>query len=285
MKKIRLFCVVLPLAMLMGVCLVSCEENEEMEIQLEPRRPEVRIKLIEDKKITMPVQIFMGGNPEAMMKKVPSGEAPSAINVLLLCVDGKYALIDAGLGAPDSSLMPELARNNVKPEDIKAVILTHTHYDHVGGLLDREGKRVFHHAKVYLSHQELDFARSQPANSPQNVMAKVLAVYGQDVCVFRNNAEVIPGIKTIPAEGHTPGHTIFELGDSDVFVGDIIHAIILQLNNPEICANFDMNPGQSIETRKQVLQRYKGKKNIIGAHVPDGVIYSKSTVTYTSFGD
>ena len=80
---------------------------------------------------------------------------PSSMSCLLLQTEGKTILLDAGLGAPFSQLLPKLKEKGVAPEELKLIYITHLHPDHIGGLL-KEGKVVFPNAEVYVNRVEAE---------------------------------------------------------------------------------------------------------------------------------
>ena len=52
---------------------------------------------------------------------------PSSMSCFLLKTEGKTILLDTGLGAGFSQLIPKLAEDNIKPEDLKLIYITHMH--------------------------------------------------------------------------------------------------------------------------------------------------------------
>lgn len=188
---------------------------------------------------------------------------PSSLCSFLLIKDGKNILIDSGNGREDSQLIPTLAGLGLAPEDIDYVFLTHLHGDHTGGLTNG-GAAVFTEAQIYLNKDEYDGW----GNVPESDMGKA---YGDRIVVFDADDEsALPcGIKAVKAYGHTPGHTLYRVGDM-LFAGDIMHAVALQRVNPDICARFDQDKEASASTRKAVLQlaSEEGLK-VYGAHFPE----------------
>ena len=73
----------------------------------------------------------------------------------------------------------------------------------------------------------------------------------------------------IKKAGHTPGHTVYKLAlsdtDSAIFIGDILHAVELQVPYPEFCARYDTNPAEAVKSR---LEIYNEKALLFGAHFP-----------------
>ena len=99
-----------------------------------------------------PFDLF-GNVPEDVKKDVnmPDG-MPSSISAYLIKTNGKTILFDAGLGpSRNGQLLNELSKINVTPEQIDYVYITHFHGDHIGGMLNADGEKVFTNAEVYVS--------------------------------------------------------------------------------------------------------------------------------------
>ena len=77
-----------------------------------------------------------------------------------------------------------------------------------------------------------------------------------------------PFVAAMEAVGHTPGHTVFQVGRLLV-VGDLFHGLALQLAHPEICATYDMDKEKAVETRKRFI-RYaqENELTMAGMHLP-----------------
>ena len=92
----------------------------------------------------------------------------------------------------------------------------------------------------------------------------VLMDYGKEIKPY--------GLKPLLFKGHTPGHTVFELTvtkkdskkENLLFVGDILHAVDLQVRNPEYCARFDKNIDEAVASRKALFSM---EKVCFGAHI------------------
>lgn len=186
---------------------------------------------------------------------------PSSLCVYLIRKDGKNILIDSGNGNEDSQLVPTLAGLGVTPEDIDYVLLTHLHGDHIGGMVNAGGA-AFPDAEVYINKDEYDGW----GNVPESDMGKA---YDGRIVLFDADSELPCGIKAVRAYGHTPGHTMYRI-DNILFAGDIMHAVALQLGNPDICARFDQDQEASARSRKALLQSAseEGLK-VYGAHFPE----------------
>lgn len=191
----------------------------------------------------------------------------SSINVFVINKNGRLYLVDSGLGGTGKGLSFLLGKLDVKKEKIHAVLLTHAHPDHIGGLVDEKGKKVYPNAKIYLSKTEYD-AHCSPKSPLYHPFMVLRKAYGKMITTFKAGEKVENIFQSHEAFGHTPGHTVFEYGKL-LFIGDLLHSAQLQFSDPEICAVYDMDQAQAVRSRKKILS-YAAKKNLLvaGAHIP-----------------
>ncbi|MDR2947155.1 MAG: MBL fold metallo-hydrolase, partial [Candidatus Adiutrix sp.] len=82
----------------------------------------------------------------------------------------------------------------------------------------------------------------------------------------------IKGFEAISAIGHTAGHTAFMLeseGKKLLFIGDLLHAALLQFPQPDECSSYDNDKAQAAASRRAILgQAADGNFPIAGAHIP-----------------
>ena len=211
-----------------------------------------------------PFDLF-GNVPEDVKKDVnmPDG-MPSSISAYLIKTNGKTILFDAGLDpSRNGQLLNELSKINVTPEQIDYVYITHFHGDHIGGMLNADGEKVFTNAEVYVSRleKESDLGKGEQA-------VKMFEKYGDKIHVFNFGDKLPEDVLAIDAVGHTPGHTAFQKGNL-LIVGDLMHALALQLKYPEYCPNFDGDKEKAIASRKRILEYAKTNGlTISGMHLP-----------------
>ena len=181
----------------------------------------------------------------------------SAINVFFIDTDDHKILFDTGINA--QALLEALKSINVEPKNIDAVCITHMHFDHIAGLII-DYNRAFPKADIYIAQEEID----------ANKTSEILLAYPNRIKAFKQNEQIFPFIKTIPAFGHTLGHTMFEVtsdGQTMLVWGDILHAPI-QFQDPNIYLVYDTDPIQALSVRKKVMQEYADSdKYIAGAHL------------------
>jgi len=100
-----------------------------------------------------------------------------------------------------------LAMLGVDAKEVKDVIITHMHYDHVGTFHD------FPQAQFHLQDEEMAFAtgrqmrhtRFRHSIEVENVVGMVRLVFGDRVTFYRGDAELAPGVSLHHIGGHTPG--------------------------------------------------------------------------------
>ena len=210
-----------------------------------------------------PFDLF--GNVADDIKKevnMPDG-MPSSISAYLIKTNGKNILFDSGLGKKaNGQLLNELSKVGVSPEQVDYVYITHFHGDHIGGMVDSLGNKVFTNAEVYVSHleKESELGKGEQAQ-------KMFETYGDKIHEFNHGDTLPQDVKAIEAIGHTPGHTVFQKGNL-LIIGDLMHALALQYPYPEYNANFDGDKEKSAAARKRILQYAKDNGlTICGMHL------------------
>ena len=199
---------------------------------------------------------------------------PSSMSCFLLRAEGKTILLDAGLGAPFSQLLPRLNEEGVNPDSLQLIYITHMHADHIGVLLtDSAGSpaKVFPNAELWINHVEAE-AWTAMDDDNANLPKTVLEVYKDNIKLFEAGDTLPGGVTSIAAYGHTPGHTVFQK-DSILVIADLMHGAALQLKHPEYCPFFDMNPEEAIASRKRILEYAKDNNlTMYGMHIPNGIV-------------
>jgi len=234
------------------------------------------VALHEDPNRTMNASLFASADQETVKKYMPSGGAPASMSSFVLFAGEDTVLFDTGLGG--KAWGKGLTELGVKSENVKLILITHFHSDHIGGLFQGEARR-FLHAKVLCAEPERGPVTGRyPAGS---TAGKIFAAYGEDFTTFQFGDEVFTNslvkVKAIGASGHTPGHTAFliepQKEDSQqgklLIVGDLLHATALQFPVPEACASFDIDRDEAVASRKRVLDLAAQEKwQIGGMHFP-----------------
>lgn len=268
MRKIHFtFFIAALAAMLM---LFSCQPKQEM--LLIP---------IQDAVYNFPAKIFSGASQEELTALKPDGLCVGALNVFLLKKDGKSILFDAGQGGENPGILKGLISLGIDPKDVDAVFITHCHYDHIGGLTS-DSKPVFPNAVIYVSEPEYKFWTGIENVSEFNPgFPSMVAAYDGKIKFFEYNVPVFCGITPLDANGHTPGHTIYEIGNTMIF-GDLLHAKEYQLKNARICASFDKDTAAAVKNRIYYYDyAARNHKRVAAMHLPDGGIIEDFASVWT----
>lgn len=208
--------------------------------------------------------ILVGVDQALLSRYIPANGFNHSTNVFLIKAPGRNILIDTGFG---TTIFDKMKKLGVEPDQIDAVLLTHLHGDHIGGL-QKDGKALFPKAKIYLSAPEMEYWTK--TNVSQGIVA-ALASYDSRIEVFEPGTlgsvflrEILSGITPIAAYGHTPGHTVFLLesgGAKLLIIADLLHVALVQFPVPEISATYDLDQKAAAEARRQVLD-YAAKNKI-----------------------
>ena len=210
----------------------------------------------------------------------------TAVNTYLINAGGKLILVDTGAAkvfGPTLGFVTEHIRAaGYKPEQVDLVLLTHLHPDHVAGLLDADGKLLFPNAEIRVNQTESDYWLSEDnaAKAPKErqgmfAIARKAATPYQAAGKwkpFSGDAELAPGVKPVPAIGHTPGHSAYLVeskGQRLLILGDSVHSYAVQFARPEVALEFDSDKKQAVATRKKLFSwAAKEKLAVAGMHLP-----------------
>lgn len=131
-------------------------------------------------------------------------------NVYLVRTSGGYVLIDAGTPGDPPRILSHISQLGLEPQAVRLVLLTHSHWDHAGGLKEvvlRTGARVAAH------RDEVNYVRSGRGRYE-----------GVEVDVVLEDCDDVLGLKAIHTPGHTPGSTCYlDTSRGALFVGDLVY--------------------------------------------------------------
>ena len=201
----------------------------------------------------------------------PTDTLHLSIQPLLVRSGTRILLFDTG--AADASfaragrLPASLRAAGVEPAQVTDVFLSHRHPDHAGGLLTRDGALAFPNATVHLSAPEW------AALKRDSDAAALVAAITPKVAPFEPGAAIVPGVVTaVAVDGHTPGHSAYEIGTGDerlLYIGDTAHHFVISVQRPEWTVQYDENAALAQARRRALLQRAADENlRVYAVHFP-----------------
>ncbi|HEV7813997.1 MAG TPA: MBL fold metallo-hydrolase [Janthinobacterium sp.] len=222
---------------------------------------------------------------QALAKSFLKSPVETSVNTFLINTGSKLILVDTGAGAlfgPTlGKLLANLKASGYQPEQVDEIYITHMHPDHVGGLMTGT-QMAFPNAIVRAEKKESDFWLSQanmekaPAASKgffQGAMASVNPyVQAGKYKSFDGSVELTPGIRSYSSKGHTAGHSgyiVESKGQKLVLVGDLVHVLAVQFDDPSVTIGFDSDTATAeVERKKEFADAAKQGYLVGAAHLP-----------------
>lgn len=200
-----------------------------------------------------------------------------AMRCLLVQTDDRLILIDTGIGnkqSPDffrhfylhgsDTLERSLLKFGFSPEQITDVVLTHLHFDHVGGAVykhDEAYKLAFPNAKYWMHAAQLDWALDpNPREKASFLKENIQPIVDAKQLYFLDQTDVRSafgsGIQFLYVDGHTEkqalplirygSHTILYAADLIPSAGHIPIPYIM---------SYDMQPLKTLQEKEEILAR------------------------------
>lgn len=209
---------------------------------------------------------------------LPTDVIPIPFTTLIVNTGSKLIALDTGTGGQMAAMAPQagtlavnLAAAGIDPKAVDAVYISHFHPDHINGIKAKDNSLFFPNASINVPAAEWAFwmddsNMGKAPEAQQGSFKNARRIFG-DVAAkvqrFDSGKEVEPGITSIAAPGHTPGHTAYAINSGNqslLYLADVTNNPWLFVRNPQWQAMFDMDGNQAAETRKMLLDRAASDK-------------------------
>jgi glyoxylase-like metal-dependent hydrolase (beta-lactamase superfamily II) len=210
-----------------------------------------------------------------------------ALNEVVVRSGDQTILIDSGLGMeyPDfpraGQLGSRLKNAGIDLGSVTDVVLTHMHFDHIGGLLvDGVKEQLRPDLRIHVAAAEVrfwaspDFSRTAMppvlADLARSAAKRFVDEYRNKLRPFEQDAEVAPGVVVARTGGHTPGHSVVRLesdGDRLMFAGDAIFPV--SFDHPEWHNGFEHDPEEATRVRIRLMRELAATGAwLVATHMP-----------------
>ena len=253
---------------------------------------DIRLDTLSDGNLVLPKSFALGETPpegaDAILKEygLTGDTLTPDCNITLLRSGDRTVLFDVGAG---QEFMPTAGKIldafdalGVDPFDVTDVVFTHAHPDHLWGVLDDFGDLMFPDAAYHIGRSEWDYWTNPTTVSTIDQNRVTFAVgamnrlgpLSEQINLFEDDQEILPGVLSRLTAGHTPGHMSFEIqmgSESVMVVGDSIVNHHLAFAQPTWMSGSDQDPETAADTRVSLLEQLsQSQMRLIGFHLPDG---------------
>jgi glyoxylase-like metal-dependent hydrolase (beta-lactamase superfamily II) len=238
------------------------------DLSVEVELGELSVTMLSDGETVMPATHLRGadGAPLADLAgaDMVDGNLRLPVRAFLVRGAGGCLLIDTGAG---DAWHPTLGRlgaallaAGVSRQAVTTLALTHTHVDHLGGLVTPDREPAFPNAaRLFVATEELAAFRAEPRMFP--VLPRLMPLEQGD--------GPMRGVTAINAPGHSPGHMAFLVDGRLLIWGDLVHHAGVQFARPEVTWAFDDDQAQARSSRLALMdQAVEAGWIVAGAHLP-----------------
>lgn len=231
---------------------------------------------------------MFGVVPKSMWKKLNTPDENNLCNWAMRCMliedDGRLILIDNGMGNKqdekffghyflngDDTLDKSLAKYGFAKEDITDVFLTHLHFDHCGGSIEKVGEKLLPAFKnaTYWSNEDHWKWATQPNDREKASFLKenILPIQESQKLVFLDPVEGVEFVKNVNirfVNGHTEAMMLPQIKYKDktiIFMADLLPSVA-HIPIPYVMA-YDTRPLETLKEKKSFLTEAQQKDYVL----------------------
>jgi glyoxylase-like metal-dependent hydrolase (beta-lactamase superfamily II) len=239
--------------------------------------------------------LMFGVVPKVLWERQKPADGKNMIDCACVCVvariNGRVIVCETGIGNKLSEkralqvalrepegMLHALNRLGIQPDEVDAVITTHLHWDHAGGLTRRDElgalQLTFPKAKHFIQRREWDFALAPDVRSrPSYVIDDFTPLAdGHNAVEFLDgDAEVMPGVQIRLVGGHTPGSQVLILRSGELACA-VTGDLVCQTPHLRVSWNMsaDIEPLRVFQQKSQLFdEAEKHRWLLVLSHEPD----------------
>ena len=239
--------------------------------------------------------LMFGVVPKILWEKQKPADGRNMIDCSCVClvarVNGRVIVCETGIGNKLSEkraqqvalrepegMLHALKRLGIQPDEVDAVVTTHLHWDHAGGLTRRNEhgalELTFPNAKHFIQRSEWDFAlRPDVRSRPSYIVDDFTPLDdGHKAVEFLDgDGEVLPGVELRHVGGHTPGSQVLILRSGELACA-VTGDLVCQTPHLRVPWNMsaDIEPLRVFQQKSQLFEEAeKHRWLLVLSHEPD----------------
>ena len=253
-----------------------------------------KVHTIESGNLLLDGGAMYGVIPKPLWEKSSPADEKNRINLktrhMLLVSDEKKILIDTGSGKnwnekfekiygidySQHDMFSALSKIGVNPDEITDVILTHLHFDHVGGaVIFENGKPIpaFHNATYHVQKKQYEWALNPSDRDRASYFKERYVTLAEEGILkqYNGNFQFDKNIDLVVVNGHTPSQQLVKLSDTAntlFYCADLV-PLASHISLPYIMG-YDLNPLETLNEKKKILsQAVEEKWHLFFEHDPN----------------
>jgi glyoxylase-like metal-dependent hydrolase (beta-lactamase superfamily II) len=212
---------------------------------------------------------------------LPKDKINNTFTTLVVNTGRNLVAIDTGFadnGPPTvGQAWANMKAAGIDPARIDTVIISHFHGDHISGLRLKDGSAAYPNAQVMVPAAEWAFwmddgrmnAAPEAARAGFATARRSFEPYGAKIARYEPGKELVPGITSVEAYGHSPGHTAFTIASGNgrlLVLSDASNLPALFVRQPDWSPVFDMDKDMARAARRRLLDMAAAERMQVAAY-------------------